>query len=482
MACITQSHSITPSLGTDHSVECNQETPVAAAKARSPIALVWLLLLACLFPVTPAFSQELTDPPSAASPAGTPSPEFNFASRQYLLGDWGGVRSKLAEQGVKFDFYFISDLEANPTGGLQHTRAGWNRIRGTVDINFDKMIEWKGLNFHATGLWQSGVDLGTKIGTLANPSDLVSAHTTRLDSFWLEQFFGDHKLRIRAGQLAGMDLYGNQEYGGSWLIEPLGYAFGNLFRSIFESFDPAGTPGAEVRIAPTQHFYVKSSVMSGNRDPYKQDPNGFYFTIRDSPDFLFETGYVASPENGGIPSEAGVSYTKKSEGPSTRKTYPGVYKFGGVYNGGKFANPQGIRKSGNYLIYGMASQALFRAKPGSNRGLDATFGFDYSPADVARENVQVTAGALINAPLERRPKDKIGIGFVYSRISDPFSRFSALLGGPLLGSEKAFELNYSLQVTPFLLLEPVFQYYADVGGNAALPNAAVLGFRTKVTF
>src|SRR5262249_39810897 len=95
----------------------------------------------------------------------------------------------------------------------------------------------------------------------SEPSDLVSAHTTRLDSFWVQQLFLNNKLRVRAGQLAGLDFYGNQEYGGSWLIEPMGYAFGNLFSSIYESFNPAGTPGAEVRFAPTPMFYIKSAVM-----------------------------------------------------------------------------------------------------------------------------------------------------------------------------------------------------------------------------
>jgi NADPH:quinone reductase-like Zn-dependent oxidoreductase len=52
----------------------------------------------------------------------------------------------------------------------------------------------------------------------------------------------------------------------------------------------------------------------------------------------------------------------------------------------------------------------------------------------------------------------------------------------LLGSEKAVELNYSLQVTPYWLVQRVFQYYVDVGANAALANAPVLGFRAKVNF
>jgi porin len=398
---------------------------------------------------------------------------FGLPTRQHLFGDWGGERTALAEKGLTFDFFYIADLEANPTGGLQQAQAGWERIRGTMDLSFDRLISWQGLSIHATGLWQSGGNLGGKIGTLANPSDLVSAHTTRLDSFWVQQLLFDKKLRIRAGQLAGLDFYGNQDYGGSWLVEPMGYAFGNLFSSIFESFNPAGTPGVEVRFAPKKSFYVESAVMAGNRDPYHQDPTGTNFMIKDSANFLFEAGYLLHPPEDG---------TSGSTGSAATKTYPGSYKFGGIYNGGKFANAAGIMSSGNYLIYGMASQAVFRTDAGSNRGLDATVGFDYSPDDVARENVQVTIGGRFNAPIASRRNDRVGVALVYSKISDSFSNFGVLLGGAPLGSEKAVELNYSLQVTPYWYVQPVFQYYVDVGANSALPNAAVLGFRTKVNF
>ena len=120
-----------------------------------------------------------------------------------------------------------------------------------------------------------------------------------------------------------------------------------------------------------------------------------------------------------------------------------------MYNGGKFSDPTGRLSSGNYLIYGMASQAVFRSDAGSNRGLDATFGFDWSPGDVARENSQITAGVRFNAPFPKRRTDRVACALVYSRISDPFRNFGTVLGAPPLGSEKAVELNYSLQVTPY---------------------------------
>ena len=117
----------------------------------------------------------------------------------------------------------------------------------------------------------------------------------------------------------------------------------------------------------------------------------------------------------------------------------------------------------------------------SNRGLDATIGFDYSPNDVARENVQISAGARFNAPFTSRPKDRLAVGFVYSKISDSFSNFGALLGGTPLGSEKAFELNYAFHVTPYRLVQPTFQYYVSVGGNHTIPDAPVSASGRKLT-
>ena len=35
---------------------------------------------------------------------------------------------------------------------------------------------------------------------------------------------------------------------------------------------------------------------------------------------------------------------------------------------------------------------------------------------------------------------------------------------------------------PYLLWQPVFQYYWDAGGNSCIPNAAIFGSRVKVDF
>jgi len=276
--------------------------------------------------------------------AGYPSPSEH--TRSYLFGSWDGKRDELAAKGIVFDFFYIADLQANPVGGLRQTEAGWGRIRGTMDIDFGRLKDWHGLTFHATGVWQFGKNLGTDIGVLANPSGLANAHGVRMDSFWIQQAFLKNRLLVRVGQFGGLDFFGDQEYGASYVIEPLNYAFGNLFSSTYESFAPAGTPAALIEVIPWRTVYVKSAVLSGNRNPFEQDPNGLHFAIRDTQVFANEIGFTHDAE---APSGQATEYA--------RKRYPAVYKFGANLQRGQ--------------VYGFGGQSekrklldLWHGKPG----------------------------------------------------------------------------------------------------------------------
>lgn len=387
------------------------------------------------------------------------------------INSWRDARSQLEERGVTFDFYYVTDLLANPAGGKEQTAAGWGRLRGTMDIDFGRFTSDKGLTFHITGLWQFGANLGAEIGTIANPSGLVSAHATRLDSWWFQQALFDNKLYLRAGQIGAQDFYGVQQYGSSFVAEPIDYALGNLFGTVYESFDPASTPAAEMRFVPSPHFYVKEAILAGNRSPYQQDTNGFHFSIDNSGVGVSEIGFLVDPSSG------------SANETSDRKSYPGLYRVGSVYNGGKFADPvTGLLTSGNYLIYVMANQAVYRPDAGSNRGLDVFFTYDWSPDDVNQVNTETTAGIRYAGLVASREHDSVGFSTIYSHVSDHFNEAFLQQGLPVLGSEKMFELNYLAQLNRWWMVQPVFQYYVDVGGDRRLNNAPVFGFRTKVDF
>ncbi len=412
-------------------------------------------------------------------------PETNYAEpssandRQYLFGDLFGVRSALAAKGITFNIESTTDSSGVLHGRPSDQAAAFTRIRGTIDIDLDKLTGTNHeLSFHATGLWQTGNNVGDELGSYSNPSGLASVHVFRMDSFWLQKQFADGLVTLRAGQMAGWDFFGNQEYGNSFTIEPLNYTLGNIFNATYLTFNPAGVPAALVRLQsfrtderPVRGVYAKSAVFSGNRDPYQQDPTGLHYVIANSPVVATEAGYVWDAPSG--PDQAP---------PSDRKVYPGIYRFGGIVNyNGIFVDPlTGAMTKGSYLYYFMAAQAVYRAEAGSNRGLDATFAYDNSPNSVNQQNSMITVGGVYHGIIRRRNLDDLSFGFVSTRTGNAYSQLNELLLGYPLGWEKAYTLDYRAQVKPWLAVQPTIQYFNTIAGNPQRSSGLVIGLRTDV--
>ncbi len=413
--------------------------------------------------------------------------ETNYAEpnpandRQYLFGDLFGVRPKLARKGITFNIESTTDSMGVAHGGVSDQPAAFTRIRGTIDIDLDKLTGTSHeLSFHATGLWQTGNNIGAQLGSYANPSGLDSVHVFRMDSFWLQKQFADGIVTLRAGQMAGWDFFGNQEYGASYTIEPLNYALGNIFDATRLTYNPAGVPAAYVRLQsfhagnhPLRGVYAKAAAFSGNKNPYQQDTTGLHFVIANSPVIATEAGYVW---------DAPVSPDQAL--PTDRKLYPGIYRFGGVVNyNGIFVDPfTGAINKGSYLYYFMATQAVYRAEAGSNRGLDLTFGYDNSPGSVTEQNSMVTVGGVYHGIIPSRTVDDISFGFVSTHTGSAYSQVNEVLLGYSLGWEKAYTLDYRAQVKPWLVLQPTIEYYDTIGGNPHRPSGIVIGLRTVVKF
>lgn len=387
-----------------------------------------------MMPISPSGSQTGSQGPhNPANPEVEPeaahqTPESgNVWRRKYLLGDWNGTRTRLENKGVIFDVYYTDDALGNPQGG-RGDFAVWGRIRASADVDFSKFTPDKDLTFHATGLWQYGVDLSSQYTlTAVDSSSLPSAHTLRLDSYFLQQYLLHHKVAIRAGQIAAYDSYGDSEYGASFINLALGYAHSNLNSAAFLSFNPAGVPAFELKVLPTDHFYVKGMVLSEERNPYVQDPNGFSFHLG-GPVFAGEAGYMHDP-----PKPPGATYTMGNEPFITDKetgNHPGIYRFGAGYDPHNFTDLlTGNPISGNYVVYTQIDQAVYRLSnsgPDKNRGLDLTYSEDYSPGNVTQYSHQLWVGARWIGPGGGRwSKDTIGLGYVRTAVGS-HSREEAL--------------------------------------------------------
>lgn len=412
-----------------------------SSESRAACTAALAVVSSCLFLAT------------AAQDSASPEPPLGSDS-SYMLGDWNGKRTALANRGITLNFIYIGDT-------LAHTRrdvANWSRVRGTLDIDFGKAELVRGLRFHITAMWQAGGNLGARLGTIANPSSLASINLTRLDSWWFEQDLIPEKLVVRAGQFAGLDSYGVQPYGDSFINEPLGYAFGNLIDAVHETFAPAATPAFELRYAPFRPFYVKSAIFSGNRNPFHDDENGLHFKFKDAPVIAAETGFLS---NWGASS-----------------AYLGSYAIGAVINTGPFTNiANGQRSRTNYLLYFTANQQVYRSRADHRRGLDLAFGLDWTPEDFTKNFSQFTGGLRYHGLLPHREQDTISAGFVYSRTSGVLNHALSQTGIAPYAAENLVELNYAVRINRWLTLQPVFEYYFGAGAEPQR-HQTIFGFRT----
>ena len=398
--------------------------------------------------------------------AGPDSHETGQGPHGHLFGGWGGERTRLERRGIRFDFQYVSDSLWNIKSQQSERFASWNRFRGTIDIDFGALADQPKLYFHATALWQAGGNLGTYLGLLTSPSGMSSMNTCRLDSWWFEKRWLNERLAGRVGQFAGQDFYGAQHYAASFMFEPMGYALGNLFTD-FESFDPPSTPALEVRVVPIYNLYVKSMVEAEDRNPFAHNPTGLVPQFNGVPESISEIGFTPGKK---------ATSVRAFDNVESRKGYSGLYQFGASYNPGKFTTASGAVESGNYLLYWMANQALWRVDPKHARGLDGTIAYDWSPPNVNRNNTILTAGLRFNEPLPLPIHNTMSLGYVQNRLSQQFAPQTS----PPWKPENAVEFNTLLDPLPMLLLQPVVQYYVNVGAKTG--HAVVFGFRTKVEF
>jgi len=449
-------------------------------------ALCRLLILVCpLIFSTVAFSQDKT-----AAPANS-----DFFTQKYLFGDWGGERTRLEEEkGVKFDFHYFGDFICAENARIQSGCGAWNRVRGTMDIDFAKLAGWKGWTFHVTGLWQGGPNIGSDyLGSISNPSTLVSVRATMLDSYWLAYSMLDGKVTARFGQFASMDYYGLPPWIWHYMMEPLSYGFNNRGND-YASWDPASGPGGQLIVNPNPHWYYSFAYTSGNRNPYQQNPTGFEYVKHDS---------------GVLSNQVGFTFNQPGAGKVAKeKNYTGQYEVGSTYNGGKFANPfchsaspiSGCPASGspyysnplffspntgNYVVYFWGDQGVYRPKAGSNAGIDLVGGMSFAPDTPYNfVNKNVLFGVQFNGLIPKRPNDEINFGLSYSGVSSKYAAaYSAVNPSAApYSSETAYEVNYPFQVTPYWYVQPTLSIYSNVGGFAKAGTAETIGFRTKVTF
>ena len=438
---------------------------------------------------------------SAATAAG--KPPASIWEQQTFSGDWNGARTALSNYGFDLTLQYIAEGFSVMSGGIDTRGSYEGRLEFSADADFEKFMGWRGASAHITvfNIHNGGWNVADNVGSLADPSNIDALPTTRLFDVWFQQNFFDDRLSIKLGQL-GIDLTNFTSATSGGLLNGT-FGWPSIFAANMINGGPAyplAAPGVRVSVNPTEELRVLGAVLSG--DP--AGPN-----CKDDAQVCNSHGTTFSFAGGALAIgelQYAINQGKQPMG------LPGVYKLGFWYETTEFpdqrygVNAAGavvplsdptaagpLNRRGNWGIYGVIDQTVWQQR---RRSLSLFVRGSLSPSDRNLITCYVDGGAGIKGLFEARPDDVLTFGASYAKISgDAVAADEDALAanGPpffIRDYELVFEVSYALQVSPWWILQPDFQYIVHPGGNVADPNnpdetignAVVAGLRSTFNF
>ncbi len=451
----------------------------------------------------------------AATPAAEPTPT-GFWERPTLLGDPGGLRSALSDKGVTISLTDTSEVLGNTSGGFRQG-AGYDGLTTlTVQVDTAKAFGFEGGTINVSGLQIRGRNFPLYyLGALQSPSGIAAAPTTRLWEAWYQQALFGGAVDVRIGQQSADQEFMTSQNAALFMNLAMGWPAlptANLYAG-GPSY-PLSSLGARLR-GKAGPFTGLLGVYQDNPPggPFNDDSQlrgstlwGGNFNLRTGALVIAEVQYALNPPADTDIQPAGQAGTPT---PDQAAGLQGIYKLGAWYDSGAFpsqrydysgvslADPLSNGKPrllvNNYSVYAMGDQMVWRDGAQSVSVFARAM---VGPGDRNLVSFSLNAGVTWKAPLPGRDNDTIGLGYGLGRISSGAqglardTAFFQVPGYPSRSHEQFVELFYQAQITPWLQLQPDFQYIVRPAGGIPNPNnpsqrigdEAVFGIRSAIVF
>jgi porin len=379
----------------------------------------------------------------------------SWAEGPYLTGSWGGLRGRLADHGLAPYATYSAEGFATVGRGIQDGWDWTSVLEFGLDVDAEKLAGIPGGTLHASFLWIEGSDPSQRVGNLNEISNLSAPAAARLYQLWYKQVLAPFTVKI--GQIVASDDFMVSASANLFLNAGFG-TYPTFTANINAPTYPLGGPGAVAAWQVAEPVTVQAGVYVADAGPNDGSNHGFGWST--------DQGWVVFSE---------VAYKAALGG------WPGVFKLGGYYDTARFTDlVTGDRDRGNWSLYALGDQTLYSsAKGGPTVTLFA--GGGVSPQqDRNTVHYYVQGGVNVVGLVPSRPKDALGLGASYTRLSADYVQANRAAGTPVSSQEVIVELTYQAVITPFLTLQPDLQVVVDATHSRR--DAVVLSVRLVATF
>lgn len=371
--------------------------------------------------------------------------------RDYLTGDWGGVRSELAENGILIDSILTLDAVANLKGGLKRDEAYLGNVDLTLTVDTEKAGLWSGGTFFAYGLGNFGDTPTEIVGDIQATSNIEAPETFKLYELWYDHAFYDDKLAV----LFGLHDYNSEfdvlEYGGSFINSSFG--IGPDISQVGPSIFPTTSLAARVRIQSESDFYILAAVYDGiPGDPDNEKGTHIKLSSDDGLFYAFESGLSGGEDD---------DYYKIA--------------IGSWYHTTDFEDFDGGIRDANNGFYLLGEKRIW-SEEDVTQGLGAFARIGVADSDRNQIARYFGFGLSYTGLVPSRDEDIAAVGFAFARNGNEYKDSDP----EALGGETAIEANYRIGITPYLAVTPDFQYIVNPGAVKGVDDSFLVGIRVEI--
>lgn len=392
--------------------------------------------------------------------------EGSWSERPAATGDWGGVRQRLMDRGVRFDLSYTHVAQGNLAGGVENRIA----TSGGLDLGLQ-------MDTGKAGLWGGGLAVLKAEGRVgrdhnASTGAFSPVDTNALypipdeDTLLISELYYEHALTDWLSLSAGkFSLRDSNVFASDETEQFLNGAFN--YNAVQGTTIPLSALGAAAYVSAGEWLTVSTYVLDSEGTA---EASGFDTVFQRGTSILQELEFSVRP--GGLPGHQRLGWTWSDR--SRIQFLQNPRDLAAAIISGDTSGLQ--RESKDWSIYYDFDQYLWVADEEEERGLGV-----FGRLGVGDERVNATAwflgvGVAGRGVMGSRPGDSFGAGFYYLGITDDLP--------PVVDArardEWGIELYYSAAVTPWLLVTPDLQVIEPV--SRSVDTTVVAGLRVKIIF
>lgn len=421
------------------------------------------------------------------------APAFDSDS-PWMLGDWNGARTELANKGYDFKVDYVGEMGANLHGGYDHDRTARysDQFAFGSHLDLQKILGWDDAEFQLTVTKRDGDNISNdrindpRVGGFTSAQEVWGrGQTWRLTQMWYQQKFFDQKLDIKAGR------FGQGEDFNSFPCDFQNLAFcgsqvGNWAGSVWYNW-PVSQWALRVKYHLTPEVYAQIGAYEQNPSNLDRD-NGFKLSGSGTQGTLLPVELVWTPKLNGLAGEYRAGYYYSSAKASD------VYKDSNGQSAALSGEAYRSSSSKHGLWFGAQQQVTSLASDHS-RGLSLFANVTAHDKKTNAIDNYVQAGLVYKGLFDARAKDDIGFALARVHVNPAYRKNAQARNQaraiydydnpgyqPPQDTEYSAELYYGVHLANWLTVRPNLQYIRHPGGVSQVDDALIGGIKIQSSF